>query len=108
MLSINQIRFCRKYFIISLTYAAGKTNKNKLAELKPVLQLVKVSSDKEEEEEYAGGQIAKESTLRNIIFHYWICQLRNGVIRPMNLTKLANKLKISLPPISNPVETKLK
>jgi hypothetical protein len=29
--------------------------------LKPVLQLVKVSSDKEEEEEYAGGQIAKES-----------------------------------------------
>jgi hypothetical protein len=61
MLSINQIRFCRKYFIISLTYAAGKTNKNKLAELKPVLQLVKVSSDKEEEEEYAGGQIAKES-----------------------------------------------
>jgi hypothetical protein len=46
--------------IIFLTYASGETNKNKLAELKPVLQLVKVSSDKEEEEEYAGGQIAKK------------------------------------------------
>jgi hypothetical protein len=41
-----------------LTYAAGKTNKNKLAELKSALQLVKASSD--EEQEYAGGQLAKE------------------------------------------------
>jgi hypothetical protein len=32
--------------IISLTYAAGKTNKDKLAELKSALQLVKTSSDK--------------------------------------------------------------
>lgn len=61
-----------------------RTNKNKLAELKSALQLVKASSD--EEQQYRGSQIAKEriSTKHNI-GHYCICQLRNGVFRPMNL-----------------------
>jgi post-segregation antitoxin (ccd killing protein) len=44
--------------IISLTYAA-ETNKEKLAELKSALQIVKTLSDEDEEEE-EGSQIAKE------------------------------------------------
>jgi post-segregation antitoxin (ccd killing protein) len=47
--------------IISLTYAA-ETNKEKLAELKSALQLVKASSDEGQEEE--GSQIAKESNTK--------------------------------------------
>jgi hypothetical protein len=43
------------------------------------------------------------------IGHYWICQIRDGVFRPMNFTKLINKGKISLPSISNkPKENKMK
>jgi len=44
--------------IISLTYAA-ETNKDKLADLKSALQLVKTFSNEEQEEE-EGSQIAKE------------------------------------------------
>jgi hypothetical protein len=49
-----------------------ETNKEKLAELKSALLLVKTSSDEEEEEE-EGSQIAKEMTTTNIIDQYWIC-----------------------------------
>jgi hypothetical protein len=45
--------------IISLTYAA-ETNKEKLADLKSALQLVKTLSDEEEEEE--GSQTSTERT----------------------------------------------
>jgi uncharacterized membrane protein (DUF106 family) len=44
--------------IISLTYAA-ETDKEKLAELKSALQLVKTLSDEDEEEE-EGSQTSKE------------------------------------------------
>jgi DNA-binding protein H-NS len=45
--------------IISLTYAA-ETNKEKLAELKYALQLVKTLSDEEQDQEEDASQIAKE------------------------------------------------
>jgi hypothetical protein len=48
-----------------LTYAAGKTNKNKLAELKPALQLVKASSD--EEQQIGVAKLQKKGLVRNII-----------------------------------------
>jgi hypothetical protein len=68
---------------------AGETNKEKLADLELALRPVKTSSGEEEEE---GSQIAKERTSTKDNSHYWICQLRNGVVRPMNLTKLTNKV----------------
>ena len=88
---MNNTQDYRKYFIIFLTYAAGETNKNKLAELKSALHLVKASSD--EEQDYGGDQIAKERTsTKHNIGHYWIHQLRNDVFRPMNLIKLTSKV----------------
>ena len=68
-----------------------------------------MSFDKGEEEEHTGVQLQKKAGLRrNIIVRYWICQLRNGVIRPMILTKLTNNVKRALPSISNTMKTKLK
>jgi hypothetical protein len=72
--------------------------------LKSVLQLVKASAD--EEQQY-GGQIAKESIttkdnrpLLDMLSKKWYIWT--------NESKLINKVKISLPSISNAVETKLK
>jgi hypothetical protein len=73
--------------------------------LKSVLQLVKASAD--EEQQYGGGQIAKESIttkdnrpLLDMLSKKWCIWT--------NESKLTNKVKISLPSISNAVETKLK
>ena len=54
------------------------------------------------------ARLQKKGLVRKIIGHYWICQLRNGVFRPMNLTKLTNKVERELPAISNLKETRLK